>query len=178
MLTCDAYNHEQIFDYMDPHMKQLLLLAFLPLILISNAQAADTLKVIDPWIPESPPGVQVMAAYMKLQNDSPQEIRITGVTSTAFERVEMHLSKEVDGVARMLPQASLTVPGGQQLVLSAGGYHLMLIKPLKRLRDGDSAMMTLQLSNGEQLSFGATVKKNTMPATGGMKCGAGKCGGK
>ncbi len=158
-------------------MKQLLLLAFLPLILISNAHAEDTLKVISPWIPESPPGVQVMAAYMKLHNGSQQDIRITGATSPSFERVEMHLSKEVDGVARMLPQASLTVPGGQQLVLSAGSYHLMLIKPVKRLHDGDSAMITLQLANGEQLTFSAAVKKNTMPARGGMKCGAGKCGG-
>ncbi len=156
-------------------MKSLLLLLFLSLNLIP-AQAADKLNIIDAWVPEAPPGASVMAGFMKIHNPGKQDIDITAVTSDASKTVEMHLSKDIDGVARMLPQQTLRITAGSTLELKSGSYHLMLMNPLKRLKDGDTVNFSLTLSSGETQNFTARVKRQTAMG-GGMRCGAGKCGG-
>jgi len=53
----------------------------------------------------------------------------------------------------------------------------MLMKPKKRLLDGEKAEINLTLSNKEILTINVAVKKSTRKNNGGMKCAAGKCGG-
>jgi len=88
--------------------------------------------------------------------------------------VEMHQSKEVDGFAKMLPQKKLSIPANGKLVLKSGSYHLMLIKPVKWFKHGDSINLMLSLANDKSISLDLKVKKNKSRA---MKCAAGKCGG-
>ncbi len=158
-------------------MKRLLLSLLLQLGIFSSSFADTTLNIIDPWIPETPPGAKVMAGFMQLQNTGPTTVIITSASSPAFETVEMHLSKEVDGIARMLPQESLQVEATKTLVLQPGSYHLMLIKPHKRLTAGENVTIKLVLQDGKSVEFSAPVKKNTSKRTPVMRCGSGKCGG-
>ena len=136
--------------------------------------ANQALSIENAWIPEAPPGASVMAGFMTIKNDSDQSIDIVAISSPAFKSVEMHLSKEVNGIAKMLPQKKLTIPAKQQLVLKSGSYHLMLIKPVKRLTDGQSANLKFSLSNKKTLDIKIPVKRSVQKT---MKCGAGKCGG-
>ncbi len=156
-------------------MKPLLIL-LLQILIMAPAMASEQLKVTGLWVPEAPPGAQVMAGFMKLHNNSQQAIEITAVSSPDFDTVEMHLTRDVDGVAKMIPQHSLLIEAESSLVLKPGSYHLMLIKPRKRYRQGDTIELTLTLKQGGLLKLNAPVRKNTgaMPA---MKCEAGKCGG-
>lgn len=117
-----------------------------------------------------------MAGYMEIHNSSSQNIDILAVSSPAFNSVEMHLSKEINGLAKMLPQKKLSIPANDKLVLKSGSYHLMLIKPKKRLIDGEKAHIVFTLSNKQALSLNIPVKKNSGKGST-MKCGAGKCGG-
>jgi len=147
------------------------------LALVSMGHAGNSLKITNPWIPETPPAARVMAGYMKIYNPGTQNINITAVSSPAFKRVEMHLSKEVNGVAKMLEQKKLSIPAKGKLILKAGSYHLMLMKPLKRLSHGEQAQLTFTLSNGEKINVMADVRKNVKKRHKIMKCGEGKCGG-
>ena len=115
-----------------------------------------------------------MAGFMTIKNSSEQSVDITAISSADFKSIEMHLSKEVDGIAKMLPQKKLTIAAKQKLVLKSGSYHLMLIKPVKRLTDGKNAQLKFSLSNGQTLNLNIPVKKSFQKV---MKCGAGKCGG-
>ena len=157
-------------------MKQLFLLTLMHILLIAPVQASDSLHIIEPWIPESPPGAQVMAGFMKLYNTGTQNLEVVAVSSPHFKTVEMHLSKDVEGVAKMIPQQQLSIVAGETLVLKPGSYHLMLIKPAKRFRDGDKIKIQLTLNNGEHQTFDAPVKKTPATSMRGMKCGNGKCG--
>lgn len=157
-------------------MKQLFLLALMQILLIAPAQASDSLHIIEPWIPESPPGAQVMAGFMKLYNTSSQNLEVIEASSPHFKSVEMHLSKDIEGVAKMIPQQQLSIAAGETLVLKPGSYHLMLIKPAKRFRDGDNIKIQLTLNNGQHLTFDAPVKKTASTSMRSMKCGNGKCG--
>lgn len=157
---------------------KLFFLCILSCLLIANTSyAKDSLIISDSRIPEAPPGAQVMAGYMTIKNPSAQAIDITSVSSPMFDSVEIHLSKEVGGVAKMLPQQSLSIPANGTLTLQAGSYHLMLIKPKQPLQNGDKVLIEFSLSDKSILPLHTTVLKNTSHKTRQMKCAAGKCGG-
>ena len=153
-------------------MKQIFLTILMLLSL--NSYAASNLNIINPLIPEAPPGANVMAGYMQINNTSNEQIDITGINSPSFKSVEMHLSKEVDGFAKMLPQKKLSIPANGNLTLQPGGYHLMLIQPVKRLKQGEKVKLNFTLSNKEHLVLEVAIQKTRSRA---MKCAAGKCGG-
>ncbi|HEY9201058.1 MAG TPA: copper chaperone PCu(A)C [Gammaproteobacteria bacterium] len=156
-------------------VRNLFIACCLNLLMLSFSMAADALSFSQATVPQAPPGAQVMASFMQIANNSDQDIDIIAVSSPQFESVEMHLSKDVDGIARMLPQHKLSINAGQTLILKPGSYHLMLIKPLKALSDGDTVELNFSLSSEQMQTLQVTVSKNR-GASRGMRCGAGKCG--
>jgi len=138
-----------------------------------NLYAANTLTFVNPWIPEAPPGAKVMAGYMEIHNHSQNKIDIISISSDAFAHVEMHRSADTNGFAKMLPQKKLSIPANDKLILQSGSYHLMLIKPKKWLKHGESLKLKFTLSNKKTQSVDINIKKNS---TRTMKCAVGKCG--
>jgi len=161
---------------MDTTMKSFFLSTLLFFLSISTSYAADSLNILDAYIPEAPPGAQVLAGYMKIHNTSKQAIEIKAVSSPDYNSVEMNLSREVDGIAKMLPQQSLKIVANSTLALQPGSYHLMLIKPKQMMRAGDKALIKFSLSNNTSQELQVTVQKKVKKARI-MKCAAGKCGG-
>lgn len=156
-------------------VKNLFIACCLNLLMLSSSMAADALTFTQATVPQAPPGAQVMAGFMQIDNNSEQDIDIVAISSPQFESVEMHLSQDVDGVARMLPQQKLSIKAGQPLILKPGSYHLMLIKPLNALSDGDTVELNFSLSTQQSQTLQLPVSKS--PAVSrGMRCGAGKCG--
>ncbi|MEM7294628.1 MAG: copper chaperone PCu(A)C [Pseudomonadota bacterium] len=99
------------------------------LILISTATSVPAeLLFEDARIRQPPPGVGVTAGYVVIRNTGSTPIELTGAHSSRFARVEMHQTKLEDGVYRMLPQSSLTVPAQGQISLEPASYHLMLMQ--------------------------------------------------
>lgn len=133
------------------------------LLLISSISMAHHIYVHGAWLPEMPPVSKVMAAFMTIENTTDQAVNVVKVTSPGFARVEMHLSKIVDGVAKMLPQQKLTVPARGQLILQPGSYHLMLFQPRQPLKSGDSVPILLTLDDGTVFTIQVTVKTSSMP---------------
>jgi len=161
-------------------MKQLYLVpALLPglllgLLLSFNTYASNSLVFTNSRIPEAPPGASVMAGYMEISNTGNEKIDIVGISSPSFKSIEMHLSKEVDGFAKMLPQKKLSISANAKLILKPGSYHLMLIKPSKWFKQGENIELNFTLSNNEKIKLEVKVEKTRTRA---MKCAAGKCGG-
>lgn len=122
---------------------------------------ADQLQVEDPWVRAGPPTARVMAGYMILRNNGDTDREIVRVTSPAFARVELHLSRIEDGMARMIPQEALRIPAGGRLELAPGGYHLMLFDPVAPLQPGDAVELTLLDAAGNRLQVSAPVRLPT-----------------
>jgi len=157
-------------------MLNKLLLKICLLSIISFAvQAQNSLIIKQAWVREAPPHASVMVAYMKLVNNSASDIRIEKIISPDFKKAEIHLSKDVNGVAKMLPQKNLNIAAKSSVVLKPGSYHLMLIKPKKWFKQGDRISVELLLSNKQKQSLNLPVKKSFKEKV--MKCSAGKCGG-
>lgn len=123
-----------------------------------QALAADALMVHNAWIPEMPPVSRVHAGFASFHNMSDHDIEITSFSSPDYASIEMHLSKEVNGIARMIPQKSLIVHANKMLTLENGSYHLMMFKPAKALKNGDTVKLSMKFSDGTEQSYTASVK--------------------
>lgn len=137
---------------------------FALLMLAALAARADGLQVEAPWVRAGPPTARVMAGYLTLHNNGETPREIVRVTSPAFARVEMHLSRIEDGMARMIPQDALRIPAGGKLELAPGGYHLMLFEPAAPLQVDDTVELTLHAGDGDRVQVKAVVR---MPAAAG-----------
>lgn len=140
-------------------MNRLLGALFVALSIAVLPAAADgSLQVEDAWVREGPPTAEVLAGFMHLQNPGSDAVQVTGVTSPAFERVEIHRSVTENGMAKMIAQDKLTVPAGGDLLLAPGSYHLMLLKPKQPLRAGMQVEFVLHTAGGDEVSVQAEVR--------------------
>ena len=125
----------------------------------TTLMAADKVVVKNAWIREAPPMMKMLAGYMEIHNMGKNAVMLRSVNCSKFERVEIHRTIIHNGMAEMKPASNVIINPGKVLTFKPGGYHLMLINPKKPLKAGDKADFTLSLSDGNSLSFTATVKK-------------------
>ncbi|WP_062518031.1 copper chaperone PCu(A)C [Demequina gelatinilytica] len=118
------------------------------------SSAAGTLEITDPWVKTAAPEDMMSAAFGTLTNGSDEDITVVSATSAASPEIQLH--NVVDGA--MVEQDGLTVPAGGSLTLEPGGYHLMLMSIPEAIVAGDEVDFTLELSDGETVTFTATAK--------------------
>jgi copper(I)-binding protein len=123
------------------------------------APSSQLLRVEDPWVREGPPNARVLAGFMKLANPGPGNVRVISVTSPDFARIEIHRTEVVDGIARMAQQSSIDIPPGGSVELKPGGMHLMLFNPAKRLRQGASVTLSVDMGDGSIVTVETPVVK-------------------
>lgn len=99
------------------------------------------------------PGRTVTAGYFTLHNASADAVELTGASSDAFKRIELHQHIEHDGMMRMVEVAAIEVDAGATLVFQPGGLHLMLFEPQQSLTVGNEISVTLEFADGQQLTI-------------------------
>ncbi|MFN2308862.1 MAG: copper chaperone PCu(A)C [Gammaproteobacteria bacterium] len=148
---------------MNRHLLTAAALALLGPLWILSAHA-EPLTVSGAWVREGPPTTQVLAAYMQIDNPGTQDLALIGVSSPQFDSVEIHQTRVVDGLARMLPQERLAIPAGGGVTLEPGGLHMMLIQARHPLSAGDRVMLQLRLEDGTQVPVDAEVRRDAVAA--------------
>ncbi|MGH7004258.1 MAG: copper chaperone PCu(A)C [Alphaproteobacteria bacterium] len=90
------------------------------------------------------PGAKVGGGYLTIVNRSGEADRLTGGSSTAAERVEVHEMK-MDGDVMQMRQLKdgVEIPAGGTVELAPGGLHLMLMGLTAPLKEGDMVPVTL-----------------------------------
>jgi hypothetical protein len=126
--------------------------------LCSSVFASDAIMVHDAWIRSAPPNVKVLAAYMTITNVSSETRKLTSVSSSSFNKVEIHRTEMHEGMAKMIPQKGLIIPAGKSVSLEPGGYHLMLIDPKAVPREGKQVDMELHFDDGQTLHINVQVR--------------------
>lgn len=97
------------------------------------------------------PGDVPGAGYFKLHNGSNETITLVGASSNLYERVELHMSMEKDGMAHMHSVPKIDVAAGKDFEFAPSGYHLMLMKRKEPLEVGDEAVVTLEFEGRDAL---------------------------
>lgn len=92
------------------------------------------------------------AGYFTLQNNTGSAIDLTGASSSACGMLMLHLSKEVNGVEKMLPVKSISVAAHGTVRFAPGGYHLMCMSPGSAMKVDAKVPVTLKFANGQTVT--------------------------
>jgi hypothetical protein len=136
-----------------------LILALTPLTLIAAASEATGISVRDAWVRQPPPGVAMMAGYMALRNNTSRSQVLVAASSSGFETVTIHRTIVKDSMASMDHAPQIELSPDASLTFAPGGYHLMLMKPKRTLRAGDSVVINLEFRGGLVLPVTFEVRK-------------------
>lgn len=123
----------------------LLVLGLLLLLLAADAAdyRAGNLVVSQPWSSPTPPVATVGAVYFSLSNTGPKTDRLTAISSAIARQVEIHESRQVQGVMQMRAVAFVDCPAGATVKIEPGGIHVMLVGLTRALTPGMEFPMEL-----------------------------------
>lgn len=96
------------------------------------------------------------AAYFTLVNKGP-ETRIISLTSPSARRIELHDSREENGVMRMGPLEDGTIPTESSLVFEPGGKHAMLFELAPEVAPGGTLSLTFTFDPAPPVTVEAHV---------------------
>lgn len=151
------------------HIRQLMMFGLLAGYLLSGVANAQTLSFDNAWSPEAPPVAPVMAGYVQISNSGDKAIAITGASCPDFGKVEIHDMQQQDGMMRMVKQEQLVIPAGGEVELAPGGLHMMLMKPRRTIKQGETLDITFELDNGETVQVAFEVKPRPMQQHDGQQ---------
>ena len=101
------------------------------------------LNVTNAWSRSTPPGVKVGVAYFILRNDTGKSDRLLRISSPVAEKVQVHRTEILDGIARMREVAVLHVDAGETVEFAPNGMHVMLMGLKKPLVAGEKFELDL-----------------------------------
>lgn len=105
-------------------------------------------------------GKVTSAVYMTLVNRGSEADRLVDVTADIAEAAEIHESYKEGDIMKMRPvEGGLEIPGGGQVQLRPGGYHIMLIGVRRPLKPGDKFTITLRFEKSGERQVTVEVRE-------------------
>lgn len=102
------------------------------------------------WIRLLPGGMPMHGGFARIENRCPAAVSIVGVSSTSYGSVELHETRNIDGVMRMRELRELRIAPKNAATLKPGGLHLMLMDPKPTVRAGSRIALVFKLSDGRE----------------------------
>lgn len=111
------------------------------------SEGPDELLVSDAWM-RLVPGGGGGSIYLTLHNGRSDADALLGATVPEAAVVEIHSMSVESGMMRMRKLDRIPIPGGEQIRLAPGGYHLMVMGLSGEVTLGDSLELTLEMESG------------------------------
>ena len=124
----------------------------------SGAAAGSNLVVAGAWIRQPPPGSDVAAVYLSLENAGTQAEKLIGVESPVASMAMLHETRESGGQSQMRALTSILLPPGGAVAFSPGGRHIMLHGLAHPLKVGERVPLVLVFAGGVRLNVVALVR--------------------
>ena len=144
--------------------KQLVIFFAIFNIFITNSLAHEykigNLKILHPYIIETPPGAKIAGGYMKIVNLGNQTDYLSLVTVDFAKVAEIHEMKIENDVIKMRKiKGGLEIPAGGFTELKHDGYHIMFMNLLKPMIKGETHEGTLYFEKAGNIKVIFTVEK-------------------
>ena len=123
-----------------------------------NDIKTSRLTIVDATMKVLPPGQQVGAVYLKIQNPLPKTHILNYVHSDMAENIEVHRHIYDNGMMQMRQVQHLMVDAQSELLFKPGGYHLMLFGIHKRLAVGDRFSVWFEFNGQSPIEVVVNVK--------------------
>lgn len=142
----------------------LILLLFSFSSVATNAENAKNVKnelvIEDAWIRLGPPIVKTYAGYFSIINLSKNKsLRMIGLESAMFEKVEMHNTSIIDGMMRMERLQYVDLRPGIKVQFSMSGKHLMMTNKKKPIKEGDVIPVKLMFNDDQFMNISMKVRR-------------------
>ena len=142
-------------------MKHFLLAAALilsaPAVMACETVTIGDLTIEHAWskatIGAGRPGV----FYVEITNGGSVDDALIGIATPAAGMPMLHETVVQDGIASMPHAMSIPVPADQNVQLSPGGYHGMLMGLTTALKEGDSFPVTLSFEKAGEVAVNVDV---------------------
>lgn len=118
----------------------------------------EPVRIEQAWV-RAADSLQTTAGYLKLVNDTGDDIAVLRATCTAAEQVQMHQTLHEGARSRMQEIARLVAPAQGTLEFAPGGNHLMLVRLTRALVPGSRATLALELEDGRSIAVDAEVRR-------------------
>jgi copper(I)-binding protein len=123
---------------------------------VAPAARAQSVNVEQPWARATAPHATSAVVYMTLTAGMTD--RLIGGRTPVATIVQVHQSVMDNGVMRMIMvPGGLLLPSARKVMLTPGGYHLMLMGMTKQLRPGETFPLTLHFAYEPPLTVTVTV---------------------
>ncbi len=144
--------------------KQLVIFFVILIISITNSLAHEykigNLKILHPYIIETPPGAITAGGYMKIVNTGHQHDHISLVTVDFAKVCEIHEMKMENDMMKMREvKDELEISAQSSVELKHKGYHIMFMKLLKPMIKGETHEGTLYFEKAGNIKIIFTVEK-------------------
>lgn len=127
-------------------------------LILASCGQGDVLYVNKVVINLSPVDGNPSSGYLEIHGGR-MDVSLVGVTSDDVRRLEMHQTKEENGLSVMEPVKAVKIPAGETVKFEPGGKHLMVWG----VGGGSVAQGKLKMififSNDERIEFDALVRK-------------------
>jgi len=121
--------------------------------------AADSnLLVAGAWIRQPPPGTDVAAVYLSLENVGTKAVKLTGVDCPVAAMAMLHESKDAGGQSQMRALTQVSLAPGASMAFTPGGKHIMLHGLTHPLQVGERVPLVLIFSSGVRVHVTAVVR--------------------
>lgn len=134
-----------------------------------KAEAMQGVRIENAWVRAMPPSQPNTAAYLTLHNGSDRALQVIGARSEPIARVEMHSSREVDGMLSMEQLDQVAVAPGQVIAFAPGGMHLMMMGLKKMPAAGEQVKLCLEFKSGASVCAEAEVRRVAPSADDAMQ---------
>lgn len=121
--------------------------------------AKPELTVSGGYMPE-PVNDQMAGAFMVIKNGSKTADKLTGVTSTLSDDLQIHETKD----QKMQQVSSMDVPANGELKLERGGNHVMFMGLKSTPKVGDKVTVELRFEKSGPVKVELDVKERTYKA--------------
>lgn len=118
---------------------------------------SSSVTVSDCWIRLLPLPAP-SAGYFVASNKGAAPATLTGAASASYGHVMLHQTTHADGMSRMSLVQGVEIPAAQKLEFKPGGYHIMLEKPVREIKVGDTVPMQFLLASGDKAEADCEVK--------------------
>ena len=122
-----------------------------------------SLLIEHPWSRPTAPGMPMGVAYLSITNRGQSADTLVGASSPVAEKVEMHETSIVDGMARMRPLSAIAIPPGATVKVQPGGIHFMLVGLKTPLERGTTAPLVLEFRNAGRVTIQLGIEAPDAP---------------
>ena len=127
---------------------------------VADEYKIGNLKIIHPYIMETPKGAMVAGGYMKIVNTGNQTDHLSLVTVDFSKVAEIHEMKTENDIIKMRKiKGELEIPAKDFTKLKHEGYHIMFMNLLKPMIRGEVHEGTLYFEKAGKVKVIFTIEK-------------------